>query len=647
MATTLLLVDDEDDIRTFLGLSLADLGYEVLTAADGRQALEVFAAHRPPIVLTDIKMPGMDGIALLRRIKEQSPDTEVVMISGHADMDLAIKSLKFQAADFVTKPINDEVLEMTLARVSEKIAMRAELRRHTENLERLVEEKSQRIVQLERQAAVGQVVESLSGAIRDIAGDIEDSAATLSDLPCFISIHNQYMEVVSANALYRARLGEMTGRGSWEVYAGVEPRDCPVGRTFRSGAAQRMEMTVRTAQGERVPVLVHTAPIRGGDGEVELVLEITADLTTISRLQEELRATQAKYQLLFDEAPCFISVQDRQFRITAANRLFKEHFGAPGDGVRCHTVYAHRDAPCDKCPVARTFETGQSHQWETVVTSRAGKPYNVLLWTAPIRDASGAITEVMEMATDITQLRELQDHLASLGLMIGSMSHGIKGMLTALDGGVYRVESGFRNGDDQRVQSGWGTVKDMVSRIRSMVLQMLHYAKHRELNWAATDLGAFFESVARLVEPKAQKNGVAFVRSLPPGDLGSFEADATMLSAALVNLLENAVDACVDDAAKPRHSVTFGVRADEQGLTFTVADDGTGIDRETRERMFTLFFSSKGCKGTGLGLFVSDKTIRQHGGSISVDSEPGRGSTFTIRLPRVLPDAAKACAEGA
>jgi DNA-binding NtrC family response regulator len=84
MATTLLLVDDDDDIRTFLGLSLADLGYEVLTAADGRQALEVFAAHRPPIVLTDIKMPGMAGIALLRRIKEQSPDTEVVMISGHA-----------------------------------------------------------------------------------------------------------------------------------------------------------------------------------------------------------------------------------------------------------------------------------------------------------------------------------------------------------------------------------------------------------------------------------------------------------------------------------------------------------------------------------------------------------------------------------
>ena len=89
-----LLVDDEEGIRKVLGISLTDMGYHVLCAEDGRQALKLFRQEKPPIVLTDIKMPGMDGIEVLRRIKQENPDTEVIVITGHGDMDLAIKSLK-------------------------------------------------------------------------------------------------------------------------------------------------------------------------------------------------------------------------------------------------------------------------------------------------------------------------------------------------------------------------------------------------------------------------------------------------------------------------------------------------------------------------------------------------------------------------
>lgn len=645
MNTKLLLVDDEEGIRTFLGISLADLGYDVITAENGEEALKAFAEHDPAIVLTDIKMPVMDGIELLKRIKKASPDTEVVMISGHGDMDLAIKSLKFEAADFVTKPINDQVLEMALKRVRDKIAMRTELRQYTENLERLVEEKSARIVELERQTAVGQVVEGFAGAMRGIAADVEDGAGTFNEIPCFVTVHNAYLEIVAANQLHRERLGDMVGRNSWEPYAEPAAQDagCPVGRTFASGKGQRMRRILKGPHGERFPVLVHTAPILDQDGDVDLVMEIAVDITQVQQLQEELRATRAKYQMLFDEAPCFISVQDRSFRITAANKLFKEHFG-DASGELCHRVYTHRDEPCDACPVSATFADGESHQKETVVTSKNGEQYNVLVWTAPIRDARGNVQEVMEMSTDITQLRQLQDHLASLGLMIGSMSHGIKGMLTALDGGVYRVESGFKKDDPERVETGWVTVKDLVGRIRSMVLEMLHYAKNRDLNWMDLDAGGFFDDVARLVEPKARRAGVDFVREEGTG-LGAFEGDPQVLSAALVNFLENAVDACEGDETKDGHRVAFAVGGDDTHVTFTVSDNGTGMDRDTRERMFTLFFSSKGCKGTGLGLFVSDKSIRRHGGTIEVDSEPGKGSCFTIRLPRTLPESAKVCVE--
>ena len=137
----ILLIDDEADIRDVLKLALEDFGYEVFTAQNAEEGLEVFQEQNPPVVFTDIKMPGMDGIALLNRIKSQSPDTEVVMITGHGDMNLAIKSFKEQATDFITKPINVDVLEKTLDHVHEKITLRQKTRQYTENLESLLFEK--------------------------------------------------------------------------------------------------------------------------------------------------------------------------------------------------------------------------------------------------------------------------------------------------------------------------------------------------------------------------------------------------------------------------------------------------------------------------------------------------------------------------
>jgi signal transduction histidine kinase len=179
MDNTILLVDDEAGIRKVLGISLQDSGYDVHTAGSAKDALRLFEEIAPPIVLTDIKMPDMDGIELLRRIKEINPDTEVIMFTGHGDMGLAIKSLKNDATDFVTKPINDEVLEIALKRARERISMRHQLREYTENLETLVAEKAQKLIEAERMAAVGQTVSELSHAIKSIANGLKGSIFVL------------------------------------------------------------------------------------------------------------------------------------------------------------------------------------------------------------------------------------------------------------------------------------------------------------------------------------------------------------------------------------------------------------------------------------------------------------------------------------
>jgi signal transduction histidine kinase len=176
---TILLVDDEAGIRKVLGISLQDSGYDVHTAENATEALRLFEEIAPPIVLTDIKMPDLDGIELLRRIKKINPDTEVIMFTGHGDMGLAIKSLKNDATDFVTKPINDEVLDIALKRARERISMRHQIREYTENLERLVAEKAQKLIEAERMAAVGQTVSELSHAIKSIANGLKGSIFVL------------------------------------------------------------------------------------------------------------------------------------------------------------------------------------------------------------------------------------------------------------------------------------------------------------------------------------------------------------------------------------------------------------------------------------------------------------------------------------
>ncbi len=119
---TILLIDDERAALDMLGLFLEAYGYIVLTAENGESGLELFQAERPEIVMTDIAMPEMDGFEVLRRIKNINADTEVIVFTGHGDLDLAVKALNLNATDFIHKPIQKKFLEAALKRAEERLS---------------------------------------------------------------------------------------------------------------------------------------------------------------------------------------------------------------------------------------------------------------------------------------------------------------------------------------------------------------------------------------------------------------------------------------------------------------------------------------------------------------------------------------------
>jgi signal transduction histidine kinase len=165
-----------------------------------------------------------------------------------------------------------------------------------------------------------------------------------------------------------------------------------------------------------------------------------------------------------------------------------------------------------------------------------------------------------------------------------------------------------------------------------MVLDVLYYTKSRELELTEVDLRAFVEELAAGIWPQADQAGVTFVLNLT-GVEGTIEADTVALSSAMVNFLENALDACHMDRTKKDHTITFTTRRLGGRVVFEITDNGLGMEQETKNNLFTLFFSSKGSRGTGIGLFVSNHVITQHHGHISVESEFGKGTRIQVEIP--------------
>ncbi len=223
------------------------------------------------------------------------------------------------------------------------------------------------------------------------------------------------------------------------------------------------------------------------------------------------------------------------------------------------------------------------------------------------------------------------ERLAAVGQTIASLSHHIKNILQGIRGGSYLIEMGLADHDEEVVGKGWNIVEKNQRRISSLVLDMLTFSKEREPDFASADLNAVVGDVVELMRSRAEelKVELRFERDPAIQDL-TFDAEGIHRSA--LNIVTNALDAC-DERENGCVTVSTKLADDAAVVQIVVQDNGSGILPENLPQIFNPFFSSKGSRGTGLGLAVSQKIVKEHGGRILVESTPGEGSLFTIELP--------------
>jgi two-component system, NtrC family, sensor kinase len=222
------------------------------------------------------------------------------------------------------------------------------------------------------------------------------------------------------------------------------------------------------------------------------------------------------------------------------------------------------------------------------------------------------------------------ERLAAVGETTAALSHSIKNILQALRGGADVVEMGLRANNVPQAAKGWRIVDRNLEKIYNLTLNLLAYSRPREPKLEQINPKVLIEECLELIASGANDKGVMAVADVEP-DHPAFPADPDGLHQVLMNLLINALDAV--EPQKGLIRVVCRYDSENKQTIIEVIDNGVGIPPNLMSHVFELFHSTKGNRGTGLGLAVAKKIVDEHDGSISVKSKQGEGSTFTIRLP--------------
>ncbi len=223
------------------------------------------------------------------------------------------------------------------------------------------------------------------------------------------------------------------------------------------------------------------------------------------------------------------------------------------------------------------------------------------------------------------------ERLAAVGQTIAAISHHIKNILQGLKSGTDLLKLGINEENRTLLLQGWKTLEKNQVRIYDLVMDMLSYSKEREPTLEETDLTALINDVVELVEGRAKDFNITIEKKFDP-QLKPIQADSEGLHKALLNIVSNAIDALLD-TSDAKITVSTQLETNGRWAQLIVQDNGPGITPEIQANIFKPFVSTKGSKGTGLGLAVSRKILREHGGDIIIHSEPGHGAKFVLRLP--------------
>jgi len=451
-------------------------------------------------------------------------------------------------------------------------------------------------------------------------------------VPYNIAIIDRDYNIVKANDNFAEYFGNWRGRKCYKVYKKIDQpcANCNTILTFQDGKTRVSDEAGIGQNGQPAHYVVHIAPLKKNKkGKVDYVVEMSSDITETKRWQRE-------YQLLFDRVPCYITVIDKNYKIIRANESFRENFGDV-IGKQCYEVYKKRKTKCPNCPATKSFKDGMVHRSNQVGIKMKGDKTHYIVATSPLGRGPDEINQVIEISTDVTELKKLEndiieaERLAAVGQTVAGLAHSVKNILMGLEGGMYIVSQGFNKNDQRSITEGWEMLQRNFEKITSLVKDFLSFAKGRLPELVMVNPNDLVNEIVNLYKDIAANIGIVLKADIDE-KVKTVPLDPKGIHSCLTNLVSNAIDAC-QMSDKENCSVTMRTIFEKGTLIFQVEDNGSGIEYDIKQKIFTTFFTTKGGLGTGLGLLTTRKIVQEHGGKISVVSKKGEGSKFIMSFP--------------
>jgi two-component system NtrC family sensor kinase len=684
---TLLIVDDDERTRTALQGVFESAQHQVKVAADAPTALRML--HREPcdLILLDIELPGVDGLALCRllRAQEATRRLPIIIISAHDDEERKVGALAAGADDFIVKPATRRELLLRVSTQIEAAQRERALVGSNRELGFLADLGRGLLVALEPVQVVRRVAgatyeaanASLCAAMLETQQLADDGSSDGSDSSA------QSHDAAAAMQLSRGTACVFDRDGSAEGDALIDTAKLNEWLASNPQAAERLEESAKFFLRDAGHRVEYVAPLRFGGralgaliaaydraedcGETESRLidaaaQQAALAAHISSLYEAARASSASLakeverrtaeaeaqrrftEAIIDTLPVSLYAVNRDYRIVAWNR--NRELGGQGIprgqalGRNIFEVLTRQPRESLEREFKRAFETGRIERLEQESIAPDGTAKHWLVSKVPMRVGGEEVSHVITVGEDITTRVEANravartEKLAAVGRLAAGVVHEINNPLATIAACAEALETRVVEGafgqsaevDDLREYLS--LIRSEAFRCKTITNGLLDFSRNRAGQHAPVELGEVLEAAARLLRHQKRSRNVE-IKVEAQGDVAPVSGDAGQLQQAVIILAENAIDAMPQGGTLWLRAQTEGA-----GVRVEVSDTGVGIPQENVARIFDPFFTTKEVgQGTGLGLAVCYGIVTEHGGRVTVDSVVGRGTTFTLVLP--------------
>jgi two-component system, NtrC family, sensor kinase len=683
----ILIVDDEYPIRKLLQYFLEASGYSCRTAEDVEAAKAILATEPFDLILSDINMPTVSGLELVRFVNRTYPETATVIVSAIGDPEKAKQTLELNVYGYIVKPFEKNQVLICVENALRRHEMETETKSREAQLEKTIRDRTSQLENLLNEYK--EIINTSEQLVKRVEDQLVFMQTLIDSIPIPVYYKDTKGRFLGCNAAFEACIGlRRTGIIGKTIHdiekkALADIHQEADSRLIHESGEKSYEASVTFSDRSVHEMLLSKALYRNARGEAVGIVGVMLDITERKQAEEALRAAEEKSRKILENIGLGVALITPEMEILELNRQMRQWFPevSPGKKAICYrTLHVPAlETVCDECPVIKTLRTGTiSEVTRQMPIDGENRTFRII--SSPIHNREGKVVTVIELMDDITEKlaleRELRQSqkLESIGQLAAGIAHeinnpiqyvgdnikffntaftglfGLMGycrkMLAAIKEKTLSEElvNAFQNAMTEvdvellaeEIPDAMKDTIEGVERVRKIVHSMRVFSHPGTDQKTAVDINRALESTITVA--RNEWKYVADVETDFDPDLPFVPCLPGEVNQVFLNLLINAahaIEEVVKGKERGKGRILISTHAKGETVEIRFRDTGGGIPESIHHRIFDPFFTTKAVgKGTGQGLAIAHSVIvEKHGGALKFETEKDKGTTFIIQLP--------------